>query len=73
MRRQVILNPQHVRLAAHLAIFDITLPVSGGLIHRRGIPLATARTLKARLHAPLNLDPIMAGCHFQVLIFMEEL
>jgi hypothetical protein len=34
LRRIVVLNPQHIRFAADLAVFDVALPASGGFVHR---------------------------------------
>jgi hypothetical protein len=41
---------QYVGLTADLAVFNVALPTSRGLIHGGGIPLAAAGTLKARFH-----------------------
>src|SRR5450432_4831489 len=54
----VPLDLKDVWLAAHLAIFDVALPVSRRLIHHRLIPLSTACALEAcsnrhRYPAPL--------------------
>jgi hypothetical protein len=49
----IVLNPQHIRLAADLAVFHIALPAACGFIHRGGIPLAATRTLKTSFHEPL--------------------
>jgi len=50
LRGIVVLDPQHVRFAAYLAIFHIALPVPGRFIHGGRVPLATSRTLEAGFH-----------------------
>src|SRR5258708_36906718 len=46
LRRRVILNAQHIGLAAHLAVFNVALLASRGFIYRGRVPLAASRTLK---------------------------
>jgi len=41
---------QHIRLAAHLAVFDILLSHAGGRVHAGFIPLPASCALKARRH-----------------------
>ena len=50
LRRVVVLHAQNVRLAADLAIFDIALVASGGLVDRGGIPFSAGRALETRFH-----------------------
>ncbi len=42
----VVLNLQHIRFAAHLAVFDVALPSSRRFINRGPVPFSTARALK---------------------------
>jgi hypothetical protein len=50
LRRAIVLYAQNIRLAARLAILDVALSSSRGLIHAGGVPLATSSALKASLH-----------------------
>src|SRR5580698_3383426 len=50
LRRKIVLNAQHIRLAAHLAVFHIALPPPRRLINRGHIPLPARRALKSRFH-----------------------
>src|SRR6516162_3847687 len=47
----VILRAQHIRTAAHLAIFNVRLPAACRFIDAGLIPLTAARALKTRFHA----------------------
>jgi hypothetical protein len=48
--RRVVLHAQHVRLAANLAVFDVALPPSRGLIDGGRIPFSAGRTLETGFH-----------------------
>ncbi len=50
LRRRIVLNPQHIGLTTNLAVFDIVLTASPGLIHCGGIPFAAAGALKTGFH-----------------------
>ena len=50
LRRRIVLHAQHIRLAAYVTIFDITLETSRRLIDRGGIPFSAGRALKAGFH-----------------------
>jgi hypothetical protein len=50
LRGSVILNPQYIRLATDLAVFDIALPAPRRLVHRGGVPLSATRALVASFH-----------------------
>jgi hypothetical protein len=50
-------DAQHIRFAAYLAVFNVTLLEPGGMIHLRVIPLAAARTLKTGFHLGTKPDP----------------
>jgi hypothetical protein len=50
LRGRVIVGAQHVGLAADLAIFNVTLPLSRGFIHDDRVPFSTARALIATFH-----------------------
>jgi hypothetical protein len=60
LRRRIILNPQHIRFAADLAIFDIALPPSRKLIDAGTVPLAASRTLKTSFHQAI-ISEYLAG------------
>jgi hypothetical protein len=57
LRLRIVLYPQHVGLAADLAVFDITLPAPCGFIHGSWIPLAATRTLKTSFHKTILFPP----------------
>ena len=46
----VVLDSKYIRLAADLAVFDIGLAPSRGLVYRGHAPLTARRTLKAGFH-----------------------
>ncbi len=46
----VVLDAQHVGLAAYLAVFDVALASARGFIHRSRVPLPTAGALKNGFH-----------------------
>jgi hypothetical protein len=50
LRRVVVLDAKHIRLAANLTFFDVTLAASRGLVHRSGVPFSTGGALKAGFH-----------------------
>src|SRR5690242_2902483 len=50
LRRVVILHAQHIRLAANLAVFHVTLPPPCGFVDRSSVPLSARGTLKAGVH-----------------------
>ena len=50
LRRGVVLDPQDIGLAADLAVFDIGLAASSGLVHCRDVPLSAGGALEARFH-----------------------
>jgi len=56
IRFRVPLHGQHVRLAAHLAIFHIALFTSAAGVGGRLIPLATSGALKAGFHLAAASD-----------------
>jgi hypothetical protein len=60
----VVLHVQHIRLAAHLAIFYVTLIASSGLVHRSLVPLAAAGALESTFHRFLifNFPMLLANC-----------
>lgn len=49
-RRPIVLNPQHVGLAAHLAVFDVVLTPSGGFVDVSQVPFSASRALETRFH-----------------------
>jgi hypothetical protein len=79
VRRRIVLDPQHIGLAADLAIFDVNLPASCGFVHCGRIPLSTARTLETCLHnakvqwktvhsaATLTIATVVASVKFRVM------
>ena len=50
LRRRIIFDSQHIRLAADLAVLDVTLPASSRLVYGSRIPFTAPRTLKTRFH-----------------------
>jgi hypothetical protein len=48
--RFVVFNVENVRLATDLAIFDVTLATSCGLVDRGRIPFSARRALKPCFH-----------------------
>jgi hypothetical protein len=50
LRRRIVLNAQHVWLAAYLAVFDVALPPARGFVDAGGVPLSTACALEACFH-----------------------
>jgi hypothetical protein len=48
--RSIVFNAQYIWLATNLAVFDVTLPPTGGRIDGRGVPLSAGRALKSGLH-----------------------
>src|ERR1700687_3473080 len=46
LRRIVVLNPQHIRFTADLAVFHIALASSGRFVHRSCVPLSAGRALE---------------------------
>jgi hypothetical protein len=62
VRLPVPLNTEHVGLAAHLAILDVALPASCGLINHRFIPLSTSRALKARINWHIRSAKLLCIC-----------
>src|SRR5690348_16052712 len=53
----VVKDPQHIRLAADLAIFHVFLSPSGARIDLRVVPLAAACALKACVHLFADAQP----------------
>jgi hypothetical protein len=43
----VPINAEHIRLAADLTVFDVTLAYPHGSVHHCLVPLTTSRTLEA--------------------------
>ena len=50
LRGCVVFNTQDVRFTADLAILDIALAASGGLVDRRRVPLSAGSALETRFH-----------------------
>ena len=53
---RMVADAETVRTAADLAVLYISLISAGRVVHRSGVPLATARALKTGRHE-LNLSP----------------
>lgn len=51
LRRRIVLDTQHIRLAADLTVFNVTLTASRELVDSGDIPLATTRALKTSFHS----------------------
>jgi len=66
LRRIIVLHAQNVRFAADLAILDIALAASGGLIDGSGIPFAAGGALEPRFHeeslAVIVIERLQHGC-----------
>src|SRR6266852_176064 len=52
----IVLNPQHIRLAADLTVFHVALLTSRGLVHSRDVPLPATRTLETCFHDEIISD-----------------
>jgi len=50
LRRGVVLDAQDIRLAANLAVFDVVLAASGGLINGSSVPFSAGSALETGLH-----------------------
>jgi hypothetical protein len=50
LRGGVILDAKDIGLAANLAIFDVALAASSGLIHEVGVPFSAGCALEAGFH-----------------------
>src|ERR1700686_338577 len=61
------MGAQHVGLAADLAIFNVTLLPSRGVIHDDRVPFPAARTLIASFHCCLPKNPAEAPAHSRKL------
>jgi len=50
LRRGVVLDAQDIWLAANLAVFDIVLAASGGLVNGSSVPFSAGSALETGLH-----------------------
>ena len=50
MRGIVVLDSQDIGLAADLAVFDVGLVASGGLVNRGDVPFSARGALEPRFH-----------------------
>lgn len=61
LRGSVIFNAQHIRLAAHLAVFHIALPPPGRLVDRSSIPFSASSALETGFHGESRQYDGVAG------------
>src|ERR1700722_13318327 len=54
LRRRVVLHAQYVRLAADLAVFNVTLAAPSGFIDRGRVPFSAGRALETGFHSREN-------------------
>ena len=50
LRRVVVLDVKNIRLAADLAVFDVVLAATRGLIHGSCVPFPAGRALETGFH-----------------------
>ena len=66
LRRIIVFHAQNVRFATDLAILDVALATSGGLIDGSGIPFAAGGALESRFHdeslAAIVVERLQQGC-----------
>ena len=61
LRRGVVLDAKDIGLAADLAVFNVALAASGGLVDGRGVPFAAGGALETGLHGREHTSAVKAG------------